>query len=326
MLRSIARRVGQTLVVLLGVATLVFFALRLIPGDPARVIAPTSSPEVQAEVRRSLGLDQPLGVQYLTYLRDLVTGDFGTSYFFDGSTLGLIGDALPYTLYLVVTALVLGLLVSMPLGALAARHRRAVTDRAVLGFSIVAQSTPNFLIALVGITLVASALSLPTVGYVGPVSLVLPSIALAVSLVGLLTQSIRNNLVATLDGSLTEALRSRGASVWQIILRHGARLSAVSVTNLLGVQLGFLLGGAVVIEYIFNYPGLGLLTLNAVLRRDYPLIQAITITTALVFVLLNLVIDLSHGYLDPRMRPARRRPARAPRATATVATAGGSAA
>lgn len=302
MLKLFLSRFLQAVVVLLGVVTVVFFVLRLVPGDPARVIAPTASPAAQEQVRQELGLNDPIALQYVNYLGDVLKGDFGNSYFFSGSTANLIFTALPYTVNLVIVALVIGVVFSVPLGAYASLRKRRLADRAVLGLSITAQSTPNFLIALIGLTVLAPLLSLPTVGYVGPISLLLPSMALGISLIGVMTQTIRNNLTQTLDSPLAEALRSRGASWRHIIRRHGARLATVSVTNLIGIQIGFLLGGAVIIEFIFNYPGLGLLTLNAVLRRDYPLIQAITVTTALIFIVLNLLIDISHGIIDPRIR------------------------
>ncbi len=307
----LAQRIGQALLVLLGVVTLIFFILRLVPGDPVSVIAPSANAAAKAQIRADLGLDQPLLAQYLRFLRDAAHGDFGKSYFFQGQAIDLVLRALPFTAMLAGCALALALLIAVPLGVISAIRPASVIDCLVLGFCLVLQSSPNFWVALLLLSGVAVRTGLfPTVGFVGPLSLVLPAVALSVSLIAVLAQVMRNALAAVLKTDMTTAMRARGLPLSRIVLVHGMRLIGVPFLTVVGAQFGYLLGGAVVIEYIFNYPGLGLLTLNAVLRRDYPLVQIITVVTALTFLVINLLIDLSYGLIDGRLSVVRR--ARAP--------------
>ncbi len=303
----IVKRTGQACLVLAGVVTLIFFILRLVPGDPVNVIAPSATIEAKAELRKSLGLDLPLWQQYASFLGDVVEGDFGQSYFFQGSAASLVMKALPYTALLALTTLMIALAIAIPAGIASALKADRLTDRIILAFCLVFQSAPNFWLALLLLSVVAVGTGLfPAVGYVGPISLVLPAISLSLSLVAILTQILRNMLIDILRSDMVTAMRARGVSVPRIVLVHGMRLASVPLLTVIGVQLGYLLGGAVVIEYIFNFPGLGLLTLNAVLRRDYPLVQLIVIVTALIFLVINLLIDLSYGFLDGRLSPERR--------------------
>lgn len=319
------RRAGQTLFVLVGIITLVFFILRLIPGDPVSVIAPSASAEAKAQIRAQLGLDQSIWHQYALFWGQIAKGDFGQSYFFQGKAIDLVLAALPYTAALAGCALLIALALAIPAGVLSAVNQDRLADRVVLGFCLVFQSAPNFWVALLLISVIAIRLGFPTVGYVGPVSLMLPSLALSVSLVAVLTQVVRNSLVGALHSDMATAMKARGLSLPRIIFVHSLRLSCVPLMTVIGVQLGYLLGGAVIIEYIFNYPGLGLLTLNAVLRRDYPLLQVIVLVTALIFLLINLAIDMSYGLVDGRLAPGgsgSRRSGRARRAARAIAGGG----
>ncbi len=303
----VLKRTGQALLVLAGVITLIFFVLRLVPGDPVSVIAPTATAQAKAEIRTGLGLDLPLWQQYIVFLGNVLRGDFGQSYFFQGRAIDLVMNALPYTAALAGAALAIALAVSLPAGVVSAMRADRPVDRIILGICLVFQSAPNFWLALLLLSLVAVKTGLfPTVGYVGPVSLILPAFTLSLSLIAILTQVLRNALVDVLRSDMATAMRARGLLPMRIVLVHGLRLAAVPLMTVIGVQLGYLLGGAVVIEYIFNFPGLGLLTLNAVLRRDYPLLQLIVLVTALIFLALNLLIDLSYGLIDGRLATTRR--------------------
>lgn len=300
-------RIGQALLVLLGVVTLIFFVLRLVPGDPVAVIAPTATDAARAEIRAQLGLDQPLLTQYLHFLRDILHLDFGQSYFFQGPALGMVMKALPFTAALSGSALLLALLIAVPLGALAAVRAERLTDRLVLGLCLLFQSAPNFWVALLLLTVVAVGTGIfPAVGYVGPISLVLPAVALSLPLIALFAQVVRNAVLVAASGDMATAMKARGIPARRIVMVHALRLSCVPLMTVVGVQLGYLLGGAVIVEYIFNFPGLGLLTLNAVLRRDYPLLQVIILVTAFIFLLINLLIDLSYGLVDGRLAAPRR--------------------
>ena len=301
------QRAGQALLVLVGVVTLIFFVLRLVPGDPVSVIAPSANAAAKAQIRADLGLDQPLVTQYLKFIGAAVRGDFGRSYFFQGRAIDLVLHALPYTAMLAGCALGFALAIALPLGILSAIRADRWLDRMILGFCLVLQSSPNFWVALLLLSGVAVKTGLfPTVGFVGPLSLALPAVALSVSLIAVLAQVVRNAIVVVLKTDMVTAMRARGLPLSRIVLVHGLRLTSVPLLTVIGAQFGYLLGGAVVIEYIFNYPGLGLLTLNAVLRRDYPLLQIITLVTALIFLVINLLIDLSYGLIDGRLAAVRR--------------------
>jgi peptide/nickel transport system permease protein len=307
MLRYILTRVGQGAFVLLGVATVTFFVLRLIPGDPARVIAPTASAEDLARLRTELGLDRSLLEQFGSFLGDIFRGDLGQSYFSaasgSGSVFELIFSKLPYTMMLATFAMALAVLVALPLGMLAGAKRGRMADRFVLGLSVVFQSMPNFWVGLMLIQFVAINFALlPATGYGGVKSLILPAIALALPLVAVLARTIRATLGDALERDYALALLARGIPYGRVVVRHGIRAVAVPLLTVIGVQIGYLLGGAVVIEYLFDFPGVGLLTISAVVRRDYPLIQGIVLVLATIFVLVNLIVDLLYLAIDPRIR------------------------
>jgi peptide/nickel transport system permease protein len=307
MLRYILTRIAQGAFVLLGVATVTFFVLRLIPGDPARVIAPTASEEDLARLRTELGLDRSLIEQFGSFLGDIFTGDLGQSYFSaasgSGSVFELIFSKLPYTIMLAAFAMALAVLVALPLGFLAGAKRGRMADRFALGLSVVFQSMPNFWVGLILIQFVAINFALlPATGYSGVKSLVLPGVALALPLVAVLARTIRATLGDALERDYALALLARGIPYRRVVVRHGIRAVAVPLLTVLGVQIGYLLGGAVVIEYLFDFPGVGLLTISSVVRRDYPLIQGIVLVLATIFVLVNLIVDLLYLVLDPRIR------------------------
>lgn len=307
MLRYVLSRVAQGVFVLLGVATVTFFLLRLIPGDPARVIAPTASQADLTRLRSELQLDRPLLEQFGSFLSDIAQGDLGQSYFFaasgSGSVFELIFSKLPYTIGLAGMAIAIALLVSLPLGFLAGARRGRMADRVVLGASVFFQSMPNFWVGLILIQFVAiKAALLPATGYSGVQSLILPAVALALPLVAVLARTIRATLGDALERDYALALVARGISLPRVVIQHGMRAVAVPLLTVLGVQIGYLLGGAVVIEYLFDFPGVGLLTISSVVRRDYPLIQGIVLVLATIFVLVNLLVDLLYLALDPRIR------------------------
>lgn len=300
-------RIGQAVIVLIGVITLIFFVLRLVPGDPVSVIAPSATAEAKEQIRFELGLDQPLATQYIGFIGDITRGDFGESYFFQGQAIDLVLNALPFTAMLAGCALLLALLVAVPLGIVSAVFADRWPDRVILGICLIMQSSPNFWIALLLLSVVAVNSGIfPTVGFVGPMSLVLPSLTLSISLIAVLAQVVRVSLFEVLRTDMVTAMQARGIAPRRIVLVHGMRHVSVPLLTVVGAQFGYLLGGAVIIEYIFNYPGLGLLTLNAVLRRDYPLLQIITLVTSLIFLLINLLIDLSYGLIDSRLSVSER--------------------
>ena len=303
MLGVIIRRLLQGLLVVFGVTLVIFMVIRLIPGDPTRLMAPNASEEKLEGLREQFGFTDSLPVQFGKFLRNASRGDFGWSLFEKARVTTLIARAAPKTALLAGGALLLAILFSFPLGILAALNRDTLLDKLTLVISVTAQSMPNFWVAIMLLYVVAVRWRLlPAIGYKGPKYAILPAIALSLSLVALLIRNVRLVMISNLDTDYVKAARARGVSSWGVVVRHALRNSAIPLITLIGVQIGFLLGGAIVIELIFNYPGLGLLTLNAVLRRDYYLVQGLVILLASVFVIVNMIVDISYAYLDPRIR------------------------
>jgi peptide/nickel transport system permease protein len=301
--RLIVSRLLQGVLVILGATTFVFILMRVLPGDPVRLVAPHASEESLDAIREQLGFNRPLVVQYLDFVGNAARGDFGDSLYQAAPVTDLILEKFPLTMTLGLIGMGLALLVAVPLGTVAALHRDTIWDRLVLLISMSALSMPNFWIGLVLIFVVAARWKLlPATGYQGWQSFILPGIALATTLLAMLIRVTRTIVIDVVNQDFVKAQRARGLPTWRILLRHVLKNTAIPVLTLLGVQLGYLLGGALVIEYVFDFPGLGLLMFNAVFRRDYPLVQGISIVIAVVFVLINLAVDLSYVYLDPRIR------------------------
>ncbi|HEY0448228.1 ABC transporter permease [Actinophytocola sp.] len=304
MVRYISGRVAQAVLVVCAVAAIIFFVMRLAPGDPARLIAgQLASADAVAALRHQLGLDQSVMVQFGHFIANMVRGDFGNSYYEQSSVFQLIAERLPLTLLLTAVAILVAVAIGFPLGFVAATRRGSLVDRAVLVVQMVFQSAPSFWLALEFLLIFGVKLAwVQPIGYEGVQSIVLPALALAVSLIAIISRVSRASMIEILELDWTKALRARGIPPRRIIWVHAFKNTWVPTLTLLGAQVGYLLGGAVVVEWIFNYPGLGLLTLNAVLRKDYPLVQAIVVVTAAIFVLVNLLIDLAYGLIDPRIR------------------------
>jgi len=296
-------RLAQALLVVVAVTAVIFFVMRLVPGDPARLIAPRASAETIALLHVQLGLDKPLPIQFVLFLSNAAHGDLGQSYYQQLPALALIEQRLPYTILLAGLAMLIAIGIGVPLGFFAATRRGSVADKAVLTVQMLFQSAPNFWIALVLLLVVGVQLRwVQPIGFEGLQSAILPAVALAVGLIAVISRVARGSMMEVLELDWLKALRARGISRHRIIWVHAFKNTWIPTLTLLGAQVGYLLGGAVVVEWIFNYPGVGLLTLEAVLRKDYPLVQAIVIVTASIFVLVNLLIDISYGLIDPRVR------------------------
>ena len=299
----ILRRLGQGVIVALGVVLLVFVVVRVIPGDPARLMAPMAPEEKLAELRAEFGFDRPLTAQFWEWISRAVVGDFGNSLYLRAPVTEIVAQTFPYTLILVAAAVALALVISLPVGVLAAVHRDSWFDRLALGFSVTAQSLPNFWMALMLLFVVAVRWKLlPAVGYKGPAYLVLPTIALSFALYAVFIRNIRLVMIGALESNYVMAAQARGIPYWKIVTKHALKNCWIPLITILGVQVGYLLGGAIVVEYIFNYPGMGLLLIRSVLRRDYTVIQMVALVMALIFIVINLVVDISYGYIDPRIR------------------------
>lgn len=294
----------QALPTLLGVVTLVFFLLHLVPGDPVdALLGETAMAADREALRRALHLDQPILYQYGSYLSGLISGDWGISLVDQRPVLELIAERLPATVKLAAAGLVLALLFALPLGYWAAHHAGEKEDVAAMTFSLVGVSIPNFWLGPMLMLLFAVALGwLPVSGMNQPGSIVLPAITLGTALAAVLSRMLRASWLEAINMDATRTARAFGISEQHIWWRYTARLAAVPVITMFALQLGAVLGGAVITETVFDWPGLGLLTIEAIQRRDYPLVQGCVLVIALFYVLANLLADLLGLWLDPRQR------------------------
>ncbi|MDR7523640.1 MAG: ABC transporter permease [Armatimonadota bacterium] len=298
------RRILAALLVVWGVVTLIFLIVRVIPGDPASVLLGTfATAELLAEQRTKMGLDRPLAVQYVLFLRQAAAGDWGRSYHEGRPAFGIVLERLPATLELAAAATALTVVTSFLLGSLAARWVQSPVDHAIGIFSLVGQAVPNFWLGLVLILVFARSLHwLPSFGRGTLWHLVLPAVTLAVQLIGVMTRLIRAGILETQGQDFVRTARAKGVTETGILVRHVYRNMLIPVVTMLGLQLGSLVAGVVVIETVFAWPGLGRLIVAAINNRDYPVVQAAITFVAAMFVFLNLVVDLTYAYLDPRIR------------------------
>jgi ABC-type dipeptide/oligopeptide/nickel transport system permease component len=301
----IAARLATAVLVILGVS-LVSFVLTFLTGDPAEIMLPPGATAEQIEkFRVAWGFDDPIAVQYWRFLRRAVHGDFGNSLRHGQSSLPLIAARLPATFQLTVTAMLLAIVLAVPLGVLAATHRGGKIDLLAMGVALVGQSVPNFWLAIMMILLFAVSWGvLPTSGRGGWAHVVMPATAIAINLMALLTRLVRTAVIEVLSEDYVRTARAKGLRELFVVTRHAVPNALIPVVTVIGLQFGYILGGAVVIETIFTWPGVGLFTIQAILNRDYPVVQASVFILATAVVLINLVVDLLYVWLDPRIRVA----------------------
>ena len=308
----IVRRLLATIPVMVVVALFVFLLLHLTPGDPAAVIAgDEASPAEIAGVRHKLGLDRPIWEQFGIYVGNLTRGDLGTSIFSGLPVLTLVKQRLEPSLVLAVSTLVLAILLAVPMGVLAAWKARSWIDRVVMGFSVLGFAVPVFLIGYLLIYVFAIELKwLPVQGY-RPLSqgieqtarsILLPAIALSMVYMALIARMTRASMLEVLSEDYIRTAHSKGVATLVVLLRHALKNAAVPIVTVIGIGLTLLISGVVITETVFNIPGLGRLTVDAILKRDYPIIQGLIILFAGAKVLVNLLIDISYVFFDPRIR------------------------
>jgi peptide/nickel transport system permease protein len=305
MFAFIVKRLGLALLVALAVSVIAFFLLRL-SGDVATAIAGEGARQEDIEmVRRAYGLDRPLLVQYFDWLWHVLRGDFGTSLFFKTDVLDLVWDKLPTTLTLGLLSLGFALLISIPLGVLAATFANSWIDRLALGLAVIGQAMPTFFFALLLIMLFAVQLRwLPVSGSGSWANFVMPTIALGYYATPALMRLVRAGMVEVLSADYIRTARAKGLPTYSVIFKHALRNALVPVVALAAVQLGFLLGGSVVIETIFALDGLGFLAYESITHKDFPVMQAIVLLLSVFYVLLTLAADVANAWLDPRIRVA----------------------
>jgi peptide/nickel transport system permease protein len=306
------RRLGSTVIVMAVVAFFVFSLLYLTPGDPAAVIAgDIASPDDIARIRASLGLDQSFGVRFGTWVWGLLHGDLGTSIFTSLPVTRLIGQRLEPTVSLTLCTLVIAVGVAVPLGVIAAARAGSWIDRAVMGFSIIGFSVPVFVLAyLLIITFSVNLEWLPVQGYRKLSEglwdwlrhLILPSLALGTVYIALIARITRATMLDVLAQDYMRTALAKGLTPSAVLIRHGLKNAAVPIATVVGIGIALLISGAIVTETVFAIPGLGRLTVDAILRRDYPIIQGVILLFSGAYVLINLLVDLSYMLFDPRIR------------------------
>ena len=308
----ILRRLAATIPVMLIVAVFVFLMLRLTPADPAAIIAgDNANAEQVAAIRSKLGLDRSMPVQFAIWSGKLLQGDFGESFFFKKTVTSLIADRIEPTLSITVLTILLAIIIAVPLGVLAAYTQGSWLDRIVMGFSVLGFSVPVFVIGYGLIYFLAIQLNwFPVQGYQrlsegfgGYIHrLILPSLTLSVIYIALIARMTRTSVIEVLSEDYIRTARAKGQTELKVMFRHALRNAAVPIVTVIGLGIALLIGGVVVTESVFTIPGLGRLTVDAVLARDYPTIQAVILLFSFVYVLINLAVDLLYTVLDPRIR------------------------
>jgi peptide/nickel transport system permease protein len=302
MIKYVIRRIPHLFLILLGASMLTFLLLHL-SGDPVRAILPLDAAEEDvARIRATWGLDQPLPVQYLVFLREAMTGNLGQSFRYRRDALSLVLDRIPATFTLALASILLAFIVSMPLGLLASVRPGGMLDTFISILSSLCIAVPSFWLGLVLILIFADALHwFPAAGRTSWESMVLPTVTMSTFSIGLIARLVRASMLEELRQAYVTSARAKGLSEIVVYSRHALRNALVPVVTVIGLQFGQFVGGSMVIETVFAWPGVGWLMIQAIYARDMPLIRAVVLIMAVLFVLINLVVDIVYAYLDPRI-------------------------
>ena len=301
---TIVRRLLRSVLVLLGVSIVVFAIVRVIPGDPVRLMMPPDAQDSDVEIlREQLGFNEPLYRQYLLYMQGILTGDLGKSLRFRRPVLELVLERLPATIELAVAGTLLTLIIAIPAGVLAAWKRNSWYDSFFMFITMVGQSIPIFWLGIMLILVFSVNLRLlPTSGRGTLPQLIMPSFTLAVFFMALVARLTRSSVLEILGQPYVRTAHAKGLGQYLILYRHVLRNAMLPVVTVLGLQVGMLLGGAVITETVFAWPGIGTLAVGAIYNRDYPLVQGTVLIAAFVFVFVNIIVDIAYLFLDPRIR------------------------
>lgn len=304
MLHFILSRLLSALIVIFGVSLVVFMFIHFVPGDPVEVmLGESANPADREALRHALGLDRPLSVQMLSYYERLLHFDLGISLHSQRPIADILLERMPATVELTLASLFVAMLVAFPLGMLAATHRNSLWDHAAMGFSLLGISVPHFWLGPILILVFSLWLGLfPVSGREGLSSLVLPALTLGTALAAILSRMIRASLLEVLNEDYVRTARAKGLTEYRVIVGHALRNALLPVITLLGLQLGALLGGAVITETVFSWPGIGQLTVEAINRRDYPVVQACVLLISVTYVVINTLTDMAYAWFDPRLR------------------------
>lgn len=308
----ILRRLLLTLVVLFFVTLIVFMIIQLLPGDPAQIMLGTdATPEEIEALREEMGLNDPLIVQYFRWLGKAITGDLGTSLFYNQEVLKMIGDRLPITLTIGILAILVTVLLGIPLGVLAAVKRGSKIDSAIVVLANIGVATPNFWLAVVGVYIFSISLGwLPVTGFVSPFEdpvlsfkhLIMPVLILGTSSMASIVRQTRSAMLEVIRQDYIRTARSKGLKEGTIIFRHALRNALIPVVTLLGLSLGNVVGGTVIIETVFNIPGMGRFLVTSIFQKDYIVVQGCVLIIAASVAFFNLVVDVVYSVIDPRIR------------------------
>jgi ABC-type dipeptide/oligopeptide/nickel transport system permease component len=300
----LARRLAQSALTLLGTSVLVFVILRVLPGDPAKMLLPEGAPQSAVEaLNRQLGLREPLHVQYAIFLRSVFRGDFGQSFQYRAPALRVVVERLPATIDLTLSAMALTVLFGVATGIVAAVRQGTGYDYAGTVVTVLGQSLPNFWLGIMLVLLFGVTLRwLPTSGFQGWPHLILPAVTLAAYPTALVARLTRSSMLEILTQDYVRTGRAKGLAERVVVLSHALRNATIPVLTVIGLQIGTLLGGAVITESVFAWPGIGKLVVDAIFFRDFPVVQTILILSASIFVVINLLVDVLYTVIDPRIR------------------------
>ncbi len=304
----VLKRLVSLVPVLFGISLIVFFLIRLIPGDPAAsLLGSHVTPEAVLEIRTRLGLEEPVWRQYLTFMDHLLHGDLGHSYVYDSSVTSLIATSLPTTLWLLVSATFFTVLIAVPLAVWAAARRNGLADNIIRAVPVIGLGMPAFWLGIMLILVFGLKLGwFPVAGYGETLpehvrGMVLPGLTIALTLSPILIRSLRASMIDVLGSDYIVTARSKGLSSSEVMRRHALRNAAISSVTVLGVNIAYLTGSTLVVERVFSLPGIGQQMLNSIMGRDFPTVQGITLVFAIMVVTVNLLTDVTHAVLDPRV-------------------------
>jgi len=303
MLNYLGSRLFGALLVMIGVTTIVFMLIHIVPGDPVEVMLGESAQVADKEaLREVLGLNLPLSTQWLNYVKGLLQLDLGTSLHSKRPVMEILSERIPATSILAGTSILIALFIALPLGVLAAVRKDSFWDTGAMAFSMLGVAIPNFCMGPLLILVFSLWLGwFPVSGDDQTLSLVLPALTLGTALAAILSRMIRSSLLEVLNEDYIRAANARGLSPTTVIWKHGLKNAALPVVTIMGMQLGALLAGAVITETVFSWPGIGQLTIEAIQKRDYPVVQSCVLLISLSYVFVNLLTDLAYAYLDPRV-------------------------
>lgn len=306
MLRYIVRRLLLVIPVFIGVSLIAFLIMKLTPGDPVLNVLglqPTSDPSFIAAIRAELGLDDPIYIQYGKFLWRVLHGDLGRSIGSNKPVILLVSEALPRTLLLVVSSMIVAMAIGIPIGMVSSIKQHSVVDHATRVGSIFAASLPDFWLGLMLMMIFSYYLGLtPISGYGRPEHIILPAVTLGVGLAGLITRLTRSSMLEVIRQDYIRAAKAKGMSEREVIFKHALRNALIPIVTVLGLQFGFLLAGAFFVEWVFAWPGIGRLAVQAIQQRDYPVVLGALLVTSIAYVVINIVVDIIYSYIDPRVQ------------------------